>query len=61
MSSMVFRLGPPKDGETPDTVIVALATVDQALELAARIEKEAERMSAESETGQIAMKGRFRK
>ena len=57
----VLWLGPPKDTEPPDEVVLALTTVRQAEELYARLRNEAERMQETGATGQITLIGRLRK
>lgn len=60
-SVQVLWLGPPKDSEAPDQIVVALQTVRQAEELYAQLRNESERMTATGATGQIVLKGRLRK
>ncbi len=57
----VLWLGPPKDSDAPDEIVLALTTVRQAEELYAQLRNESERMQATGATGQITLKGRLRK
>ena len=56
-----MSFGAPRDGEAPDTIILTFKTPNQVGELISKLEQEQKRMEAESDTGQLVVKGRVRK